>query len=609
MSRSIEKPNSIIENLIAKEMNEKYESVAAYSMGLNGEIYSLNVHCENLLGYQSEQLRLLKLSNLVKAESLDKVLTYYHKVKDGNYENFDCQLIHSDGSIIDVNVINSPIVLEGNIVGVYGVLKDITELKRKRQKMRENDALFQLLMEHSLDLITKATTDGKLLYVSPYCTELLGYTPEEFMTISEDAVYEEDRAAVIQTRRQMAKSQMNGRSSFRLKHKDGQLIWVESLYKTILNEDKGTLEIISVIRDISDRKRAEDELHQKEETYRGIVEHSPDAIVIAARGEILFANDTALKLLGAHDKSQIIGKNPFNFLDRDYYEIVLKRIKQVENGEAVEFIDQKLIRLDGVIVEAEVKIIPTIFHNLPARHIIIRDIAERKRTQELLLNSEKLSVAGQLAAGIAHEVRNPLTAIKGFLRLMDSQEEFRKNYFEIIQGEINRIELILSELLMLSKPQDMKFKNANLLEIIKNVKTLIDTYANMNNVHIELNDFAETSEFFIVCDENQLKQVFINFLKNAIEAMPKGGMIHMNVLIDEPAFVKVQIQDEGCGIPKEYLERIGQPFFTTKENGTGLGIMINMKIIENHQGTYSISSDQNGTLIELKLPIHQQNRF
>jgi two-component system, sporulation sensor kinase A len=609
MSRSIVYPKIILENFIAKEMNEKYDSVAAYAMGIEGEFIYINAYCESLLGYPFESLRVMQIEDLVKAESLEKVVSYYEKAKTGRYENFDCQFIHFNGNIIDINIIKCPIIMNGETVGVYGVLKDITELKQKRQKMREQDALFQLLTEQSLDLITKANNNGELMYVSPYCTELLGYTPEELKSMSDDIIHEEDRQMVIQNRELLARNRMNGRITFRVKHKGGHFIWVESLCKAIINEDNGSTEIISVIRDISERKRAEDELLQKEETYRGIVEHSPDAIVIAGQGEILFANDTAVKLLGAKDKSQLIGKHPFDFLDSDYFEIVLKRIKQVELGKAVEFIDQKIIRLDGEKIEVEVKIIPTIYQNLSARHIIIRDISERKKTQELLLNSEKLSVAGQLAAGIAHEVRNPLTAIKGFLRLMENQAEFHKNYFEIIQSEINRIELILSELLMLSKPQDMKFKSANLLEIIQNVKALIDTYATMNSVQIVLNNYSEkNSAFEIVCDENQLKQVFINFLKNAIEAMPKGGNIYMNVMAEEAAFVKVQIKDEGNGIPEEYIDRIGQPFFTTKDNGTGLGLMINMKIIENHQGTYSISSNENGTLIELKLPYIQPKR-
>ncbi|MBS4211232.1 ATP-binding protein [Neobacillus rhizophilus] len=217
-----------------------------------------------------------------------------------------------------------------------------------------------------------------------------------------------------------------------------------------------------------------------------------------------------------------------------------------------------------------------------------------------MLNSEKLTIAGQLAAGIAHEVRNPLTAIKGFLQLMERKME-DQTYFGIIESEIDRIELILSELLVLAKPQDFKFESVYLPALIEDIKTLIDTQAIMNNVKIEVVNTDEP--ITINGDINQLKQVFINFLKNAIEAMPNGGscIIEMKAIGENK--VKIFFKDTGDGIPPQLLKRIGEPFFTTKENGTGLGIMISKQIIENHHGTVHFWSDKKGTIIEVILPL------
>jgi two-component system, sporulation sensor kinase A len=605
MNSSIEYDKKLmLENRIAEDMKAKYDFDAVYAMNIEGIFVRLNRLCEHLFGYDSEQLSGKSLSDVVKSTSLERAISYFSEAQEGKYQNFDCQIIHKNGNLIEVNIINFPILLDGEIAGVYGIVKDITEIKLKRQKVKETEALYQLLTEHSLDMITKASVEGELLYVSPYCFELLGYTSEELIGISaNELIHEADLEKVLRNRAMVGSLHKHGRVSFRMKHKKEHYIWVESLCNSIINENSGLTEIISVTRDISERKKAEDDILQKEEIYRGIVEHSPDAIVLANHEQILFANDTAVHILGANDKNQLIGRNPFDFIGTDYYQAANQRIMEVEKGKAVDFMEVNLVRFDGQKVEVEVKTIPTIFQNMPARHSIIRDITGKKKTQELLLNSEKLSVAGQLAAGIAHEVRNPLTAIKGFLQLMNANAEYQKNYFDIINAEINRIELILSELLLLSKPQDMKFKLANLKDIVRHVKALIDTHANMNNIQVELNYLSDIQKF--ICDENQLKQVFINFLKNSIESMPKGGKIIINVTTEESSSIKIQFIDQGSGIPKEHLARIGQPFFTTKENGTGLGLMISMKIIENHKGKINILSSKKGTTIEVTLPAHQ----
>jgi two-component system, sporulation sensor kinase A len=352
------------------------------------------------------------------------------------------------------------------------------------------------------------------------------------------------------------------------------------------------------------KKNIVKELEKREETYRDLVENSPDAVIIAYGDDILFINETGARLFGALNKEEIQQKKIFEIVHPDFRASIKERVEIVTNGEASDFFEFKLIRLDGTFFAAEVKGIPTIFQNKPARHIIIRDITDRKKTLELLLNAEKLNVAGQLAAGIAHEVRNPLTAIKGFLQLMETQLNDHQSYFEIIQSEIDRIELILSELLVLAKPQDLKFAPVQLQSLIQDVKTLVDTQAIMNN--IQINFVNQCGNLIINCDKNQLKQVMINFLKNAIEAMANGGIITIELKKHGMNQVKMLFKDTGCGMPPHVLKRIGEPFFTTKESGTGLGIMNSKQIIENHHGTVHFWSDEKGTLIEVILPINGQ---
>jgi PAS domain S-box-containing protein len=236
--------------------------------------------------------------------------------------------------------------------------------------------------------------------------------------------------------------------------------------------------------------------------------------------------------------------------------------------------------------------------------VIIRDITDNKRAQDLLIKTEKLSIAGELAAGIAHEIRNPITSVKGFLQLLQSGDfENKQDYYNIITSEIDRIELILTELLMLSKPQAIHFEIKNIQNLIVDVMTLLDGQANMNNVQIKTQ--FELDMVMVRCEENQLKQVWINIIKNAIEAMPKGGELLIKTQSIDDNLV-ISFIDQGIGIPDAIISKLGQPFYTTKEKGTGLGYMVSKKIIENHNGSITISSEENkGTIIEVSLPKHR----
>jgi signal transduction histidine kinase len=225
-----------------------------------------------------------------------------------------------------------------------------------------------------------------------------------------------------------------------------------------------------------------------------------------------------------------------------------------------------------------------------------------KKSYELLQASEKLAIAGQMAAGIAHEIRNPLTALKGFLKLMRNGSEGKKEYFDIMDSELDRIELILSELLLLSKPQqNMALQRKELLNLLHQVVVLLETQASLNNVQLMTRSLSD--QLYINASENHMKQVFINIIKNAIEAMPSGGEITVEVEQTDSQVI-VSITDQGFGIPEEHLTKIGEPFYSTKQTGTGLGLAITQKIIESHGGTIKISSRLGeGTTFVVMLPL------
>ncbi len=259
-------------------------------------------------------------------------------------------------------------------------------------------------------------------------------------------------------------------------------------------------------------------------------------------------------------------------------------------------------RNDGTTVDVEVSYVPVLSGNrIVGVYGILKDISEMKRNRELLQQSEKLAVVGELAAGIAHEIRNPLTSLKGFMQL--SHENAPTYYTEIMLSEIDRIHAITSELLLLGKPKPFDFEHKALTPMLEAILTLVNTQAILYNVQI-LTDIRPGAENVVVrCEETRIKQVFLNVLKNAVEAMPNGGELRIR-LERQGAFVRVTVTDQGVGIAQEQLARLGQAFFTTKENGTGLGLMVSFNIIEQHGGRLAIESEAGvGTTVDIRLPI------
>lgn len=219
-----------------------------------------------------------------------------------------------------------------------------------------------------------------------------------------------------------------------------------------------------------------------------------------------------------------------------------------------------------------------------------RDNTDKKEIEEMMIRSEKMSIAGQLAAGVAHEIRNPLTSIKGFLQLLQAGINHKDEYYKIMIEEIEKMEVITSEMLFISKPLTDYQQEENIIEMIDDVIILLRTQANIKDIELIRKNATDA---FIYCDKSQVKQVLINLVKNAIEAMDHPGTITLEHRTTESS-VEVDVIDEGPGISQEMIHKLDEPFFTTKPNGTGLGLMITKQILDRHDATMDILQNEHG---------------
>jgi signal transduction histidine kinase len=221
-----------------------------------------------------------------------------------------------------------------------------------------------------------------------------------------------------------------------------------------------------------------------------------------------------------------------------------------------------------------------------------------------LRQKEKLAVIGQMAAAIGHEIRNPLSSLKGFTQLQQERYPNTNDFYPIMIQEIDRINYIVNDLMTLGKPKALQFSKVSIEEIIAYTLSITQQMSDRQGVSIETTMAGPLPP--IDSDGKQLKQVFINLIKNAIESMHDGGKIEIKVKVVADNKMEISIQDEGYGIEDQNIINLGEPFYTTKKDGTGLGLMVTNQIIGDHKGDFTIESSLGkGTKVVVTLPISQ----
>lgn len=242
----------------------------------------------------------------------------------------------------------------------------------------------------------------------------------------------------------------------------------------------------------------------------------------------------------------------------------------------------------------------------------ITDITETVKLKQELKRQKELCSLGEMAASIVHEIRNPMTSLKGFLDLMkmNPNNEYKK-YIQIMDSELERMDTILSDLLYLSKPTEKKMDRVLIYDVLNEVVELMQQSAIKNNIVIQLNVVqSELRVTTIYANKTRLKQLFINLLKNAIEVMDCGGMITID-LNHTANNILISVRDEGVGMTDEERKNLFTPFYTTKESGTGLGLALVKKVVDEHNGTIKVESTVGeGTTFTIGIPFNSgENGF
>ncbi len=225
---------------------------------------------------------------------------------------------------------------------------------------------------------------------------------------------------------------------------------------------------------------------------------------------------------------------------------------------------------------------------------IAEDITEKKQMETEMAKLDRLNLVGEMAAGIGHEIRNPMTTVRGFLQLLSGKEDSRKynEYYNLMIQELDRANSIITEFLSMARDRPVNYKMLNLTKIVNTMAPLINADAISSDKLIKL-DLQEVPDLLL--DEKEIRQLLLNLARNGLDAMESKGSLTIRTFMNSDAEVVLSIEDQGCGIALEVLDKIGTPFFTTKEEGTGLGLAVCFSVAERHNATIKINTGSEGT--------------
>ncbi|AFQ44733.1 ATP-binding protein [Desulfosporosinus meridiei] len=360
--------------------------------------------------------------------------------------------------------------------------------------------------------------------------------------------------------------------------------------------------IVVFFKNITHHKHTQNELLRAQERLSAVFHnsHALMAIVNQDNNQFVSVNDSFADFFG-YSANEIIGKTKediFETLNNQFFPPQIP--EDYDNNSFSKLISVKSKSSDSskhIIITSELINI----NEKPCRLEIGIDITDNLRCQKELRRLEHLNLLGQMSASIAHEIRNPLQTVKGFLQLLQFKEGISpyQTHFNLMIDELNRANQIITELLCLSRTKPTNLKMHTINDIINSVLPLIEAQALAEDKIIMVEQMPVSPTLL---DEDEIKQVLLNIVKNALEATKSKGCVKI-ISESNQTSVKLIICDNGQGIPPELQDNIGMPFFTTKQNGTGLGLPMSLSILERHNAKLDFISDKNGTSFIIIFPI------
>ncbi len=594
----------------------------------DGMLTYVNERAYELFGYSEDDLN--KGFTIFKA-----VVTWEHpqlianiqKIANGTKtEASEYTMVSSDGRTFPALVHSNRIMKDGVFAGFRGIIIDISQRKEAEQRLAEREKLLRLITDtvrDSIRIIDLATM--RYIYANPYAIGLFG-SPEEEYTGSAFGVHLDDQSRE-RLWKMIEEELLNDAQRDPARTVTFELVeTISSTNKTIWTENRATFirdssgrpdAILTITRDITSRKEAEIALRESEELFRMMIEEGSDLILILEKsGTIIYQSPSIERILG-YGAEDMIGKDVIEFIHpADLRKFVTAYSEVLRNPSSIPSVEMRVKHRDSTWRTLEIKAKEiTRHHTLKGLIVNCRDITDRRRIEEELHKAQKLESLGLLAGGIAHDFNNILTSIIGNIALskmdIDAESEIFESLSDAEKASYRAKDLTL-QLLTFSRGGAPIKKTISLVELIQ--ETVAFT---IRGTTVQCDLSIADDLWFVDVDEGQISQVINNLLINALQAMDENGKIEIaakNRVIGPMekrrypllpgCYIVITIRDYGAGIPEELLQKIFDPYFTTKKDGSGLGLSTVYSIIKNHSGYVEVDSQLGrGATFTLFLPV------
>lgn len=520
----------------------------------------------------------------------------------------DHRIVLSDGEIRWVQA-SAEVVCdhEGRPLRILGLLRDITEHRQTAEVLRRSERRWKDIFEYAPQACCLLNQRGTFLEVNSAAEALLGHSREALVGhgILQLGVLGPGELSRLATMLEKdTKHTRSGFEQFDLRRKDGSQVSAEVWMDTVQVE--GEMHALVMARDITDRKRTEEQIRAHEEQFRTLVESGPLGIFVQVDSRFAFLNGAAARLFAARSPAELVGTP---VLDRCHPSEHPKARKHIllEAGKAQKAgnVETTLVRMNSTSFAVEFTAVPFLYQKSEGSLVFFQDVTERRGMEEQLRQSMKMEAVGQLAGGVAHDFNNILAAVllqMGIVRATSKLSGVvRKNLAELEQ-ETMRAAGVVRQLLLFSRQEQVRMDSVDLNDVIGNLLKMLRRLIG-ENVDIEFR--IAKGGAWVNADVGMVEQVAMNLCLNGRDAMPRGGKLILElsrVEIEETcttpgalpgSFIRLTVIDTGCGMDSSILQHIFEPFFTTKERGkgTGLGLASVYGIVKQHDGWMDVQSE------------------
>ena len=514
------------------------------------------------------------------------------------------------------------------------IMRDITERKRAENEIRQAHDYLENVFRASPDAIIVADNAGYIVMANDSVYDVYGYHPEEIIGQHTTVFSPADEKIVQQAmdmfdelyEKDIIRNFVGGR-----KRKNGSIIQIEASHVLLKNPDGSVAGSVTSCRDITDRKRFEEQLRQARDYLENVFRASPDAIIVAdSAGYIVMANESVYDVYGYHPE-EVIGEHGTIFAPDDEQAVqkTMAMIEELFETGTIRNFSTERKRKDGCLIQTEASyvLLKNPDGSFAGSVSTTRDITDRKRFEEQLRQSQKMEAIGTLAGGIAHDFNNILAAIMGYTELSKDlaagNSMLERNLSQVLKS-VDRAKALVRQILAFSRKTESEVKPLHMhLVIDEALKLLRASLPSTLCLRCDLDD----TDDIVVADATEIHQIVMNLCTNAADAMqPAGGVIEVTlkpvdldshgagyyVGIEPGPYVQLSIKDTGTGIPGNVIDRIFEPFFTTKEigKGTGMGLAMAHGIVKSCKGDIKVYSEPGkGSVFHIVLPRAQAEKL